>query len=231
MTSFTNLRPENPFPMANILMIADSRGKHLDKFFVGLTPHRVYVATHPGAGVLSSVHHSHSILQSRTWNQIYLLAGLCDLSTKDKTTKRVAIRENDISVLTTIYRDNLVSAVSFIRETFPHLKMAKCIAAPVTGMDIDRYNLEMGLPSEPLTQQQQLLFDQLVILVNNEIAYYNHVNGSFTPWTSRLIHHRNSKRNSYQTRYFKLAVDGCHLTDEVRTFWANALVEAIVKNE
>lgn len=216
--------------MANILMIADSHGKNLDKFFVGLTPQRVYVITHPRADVLASVHRSHSLLQSRNWNQIYLLAGLRDLTMKNKTTKRVTVRESDLSESTKTYRDNLVSAVSFIRETFPHLKMAKCIAAPVTGMDIDRYNMEMGLPSEPLPLEQSLL-DQLVILVNNEIAQCNHTNGLYTPWISRLVHHRNSKRNVYQTRYFKLAGDGCHLTDEVRIFWANALVETIAKNE
>lgn len=117
--------------------------------------------------------------------------------------------------------DELKEAYSYIRN-LTH-QNAKVITAPITGMSLASYNGR----SLPDPEDQNLLND-IVTGINKRITSINKENGLRTPWTSAIIHRY--YRDKYHFSYHRLNIDGCHLTDEIRDFWAKKLANAIEQN-
>lgn len=208
--------------MRPILVITDSRGRKLDSTIRGLMDREVTVAVYPGADMITSICKASFLLTSRDWSQVYILSGVCNLTMKDKKTKKISLRYGEPQQLLLFFQELLVSAfekLSSINTSIP--LRCKGIFAPITGIDLAKYN---GTDFEP----HQGTLNSCVEMINSEIATFNRVKGVFTPWTSRIIHHRS--RGKYHARYDKLSEDGCHLTPYVTEFWAHSLSEAIVKN-
>lgn len=206
--------------MKPILILADSRGRNLSSILHGLTDSEVMVAVYPGADILTSISKASSLLSWRDWTQVYILSGICNLTLKDKNTKRVYLRHDDPLQLLIYFQDQLVSA--FGKLTSANILInCKYIFAPLTGTDLAKYNKTNFEP-------HQETLNRCVEMINTEIASFNRDKKAYTPWTSRIIHHRS--RGKYHARYDKLTSDGCHLTLCVTEYWAQAIIEAIDKN-
>lgn len=125
--------------------------------------------------------------------------------------------EGDIEKCVSNFNSKLRCLRDLIVSFNDKLYYSKLVMAPITGMDLTSYNGSKSLNID----NQQALLNQSVINVNTEIARFNRLNNVFTPWTSRIVHHRH--RQKYHARYEKLSDDGCHLSDEILQYWAQSL--------
>lgn len=208
--------------MKPVLLIADSRGRNLDSSFLGLTDCEVTVAVYPGADILTSITRANALLNRCDWSQIYILSGICNVTYKDKKTKKLYLRIQDPQQLLTYFQELLVSAFGKLTSTVTNTSTnCKFIFAPLTGIDLAKYN------KSKIDSNQELL-NNCIEMINLEIASFNREKKVFTPWTSHIVHHRS--RGKYHTRYEKLTTDGCHLTPCVIEYWAQSIAEAIDKN-
>lgn len=93
---------------------------------------------------------------------------------------------------------------------------------PITGMDILKYN------KEETKHPEQDTLDEIIREINRIITAHNKINHAITPWVSADIHY-NKKGGCKKTRYYKLADDGLHLSDEIKEKWAAILYANIVR--
>lgn len=78
-----------------IVMIADSRGKELQEEIRkrAKPKYDIRVITLPGKGLVAAVCEAESKLFWWQPSQVYILAGICDITKKDKWTHKVSLRE------------------------------------------------------------------------------------------------------------------------------------------
>lgn len=116
-----------------------------------------------------------------------------------------------------------------LSETYDYLKEigypnVKIITAPLSGMCLASYNGR--LLDNP---NDQTILNDTVLGINKNITSWNEQHGQRTPWTSAIVHRYFRKK--YHFSYHRLHVDGCHLSDEVKDFWAKKLAETISINK
>lgn len=214
-----------PKPLTpKVLFLADSRGRNLDADLSCLLGNTFTLVFYPGATIMDTLYKSEHIIKRKEWSQIYCLAGICDMTIKNRTSHTVSIRSSDTGLLVSDYMNTLHQAHSTIRQWCPQVRV-KCIFCPVTRLNFSAYNKR---PSHLDDLTNQVALNESIAHLNAEIMKYNTLNKNITPWTSRAVHRRH--RNSVTNNYDRLANDGCHLSPAVRQFWADALHEAVVKN-
>lgn len=207
-----------------ILFICDSRGRGLDKFLRNSLSMNFKVLTYSGAGIYESVHRAANHIKSERWSQIYLLAGICSVTIKDPISKIVSLRIVDQAALLKQLEMEISHSIDFVSMIIED-KNVRCVVAPITGMDLRKYN--QGQTAASSDTHQSILNDSIVE-INKYIVSVNSANNIVTPWVSRYIHKR--ARNDICHHYHKLSNDGCHLTDELRMLWADALSVAVLNN-
>lgn len=114
-----------------------------------------------------------------------------------------------------LYKDYMTLTLHQIQ---PYL--GKCprriIFGPLIGLDLAKYN------------QRVISVNTVIHRLNVEINRFNKTNGAITPWLACDVH-RNIKGRK-KNRYQLLAMDGVHLTPEMRNKWVIELISAIKKN-
>lgn len=205
-----------------ILVICDSRGKDLQHFISRYTSERTIVTVNSGATLYQSATRSRHEIMGNKLSQVYILSGINNLTRKNRSTRQVQLSEKNPMRAEDIFMDELKETYSYITN-LTHQK-AKVITAPITGMSLASYNGR----SLPDLEDQNLLNDT-VTGINKRIISLNEENGVSTPWTSAIIHRY--YRDKYHFSYHRLNIDGCHLTDEIRDFWAKKLANAIEQNK
>lgn len=91
-----------------ILFIADSRGRGLEGLLAHHLTNGFTVLSHGGATLHDSITKSSYQLQTMNWSQIYLLAGLCNLTHKNTNTKIVTLRYMDIDQAVCKYKEEIL---------------------------------------------------------------------------------------------------------------------------
>lgn len=154
-------------------------------------------------------------------NIIVVLAGICDLTVRDKVTKQVSLSFDtaDLAVDMFVGRMDIIHHFLTINLTERAFKL---IFSQVVGMDMGVYN------GPPYPHQQQQLLDSVIHRLNIEIAAWNKIQNVATPWIANDIHH-NRKDGQKIVRYQRLASDSLHLTEELKQRWVTYLHRAILK--
>lgn len=207
-----------------VTVITDSRGNGLKEELEALNPtdFKIKVLVYPGSGIIKAVKDSEKLLNWWRPKQIYIMNGICDITTKSRITKKVSLREADV--------DSAVQSITDSMDTVSHLKILmdgyqyQLIFAEIVGMNISTYNYT----EYPDPQQTDL--NSIVERVNAEIVARNASCCMATPWVAREVH-RNKKKGGKTHRYQKLADDGLHLPIEMKKMWAQELVNAMQKNK
>lgn len=155
--------------------------------------------------------------------QIYILAGVNNLTLLDRRSRKIRLSHTDGNVIVQQFTHemNLVTTL-LSQSTKPGTKV---IFAPITGLNMASYNRE----DPRLYNFQQSVIDQAVIGINNLVIEHNANSGYKTPWTHSIIHRYFRKK--YHFSYERLDADGCHLTDDIRAFWARKILSAVVQND
>lgn len=183
------------------------------------------VLVYPGAGMVDVVKRSELIICRERWTQIYILAGLCDITVKDPLSKCVTNRHASTAVALAIYQSEMNKAQEEIKAMLKYRAPVKVIFAPVTGMNLAVYNKRQNNQMDEVSQRQ---LNESIAVVNSTIINRNTLLGLATPWTHSVIHRRT--RTSFSNLYHKLSGDGCHLSPPVLTHWAETLQDATYRN-
>lgn len=203
-----------------ILFICDSRGKGLQQYIAKYTCDPIHVSISSGAKIYQSATRARFDIKRLIPNQIYLLAGVNNLTDLNRDTRLVNIAEKNYLKASDTFMTELIETYEYIKGLVPN---SKIITAPLTGMSMASYNGQ--LLRNP---QDQDSLNDTVVEINKRIIAINENEGMTTPWTSSIIHRYYRRR--YHFAYHKLEVDGCHLSDEVKDFWGKKLAEAILAN-
>lgn len=208
-----------------IVVITDSRGKGLEEEITAQNPidFQVKVLVYPGSGIIKAVKDSEKLLNWWRPKQIYILNGICDITTKSKTTKQVSLREADVGKAVQSIMDSVDTVTHFLKILMDGSQY-QLIFAEIVGMNISTYNYT----AYPDPQQGDL--NTIVERVNAEIVARNTGCNVSTPWTAREVH-RNMKNGRKSHRYQKLAEDGLHLSPEMKKVWAQELIKTMYKNK
>lgn len=92
-----------------IVVIADSRGKELQQEInkIARPGYDIRVLTSPGKGLVAAVCEAQSKIFWWQPDQIYNIAGICDITKKDKRTHRIELRETNPLTAVSIYTFHL----------------------------------------------------------------------------------------------------------------------------
>lgn len=226
-----------------VLLLCDSRGLGLkDALAEHMTDIEYKVLAYPGAPIGKVISYSKNYIIKYKPTHVYNLAGICDVTIKE--TGKVRLARDDIESASAYIESEICEAENDVASLVEH--ELKYIHAPITGMYIAAYNSRKskkrkrgaetpevketassdGEKVEYTEEQNQL--NDIIIATNKKIAAFNERNKMETPWTSSIIHKSDS--NGFRHEYRKLKPDGCHLTEEVRNFWARELADVVKKN-
>lgn len=204
-----------------VLVICDSRGKRLQNQFKNMD-YNIMVKSFSGATLYRSTKLAETDVRNLQPDQVYLLAGINSITHLDKRTREVSLISMDKSKIIQQYIDEM-------NFSFAHLKRitkeeTKIIFAPITGMDLAKYN---KVDARLLLESQNIL-NEAIIGINNLIISRNTTYDCKTPWIHGIVHRYFRKK--YHFQYDRLDVDGCHLTDQIRNFWGLKIASAISAN-
>lgn len=213
----------SPSIKSKVVIITDSRGAGLQQK-MDLLKGKNYsakVIVWRGKGVTAGVKDSRRNLDWIGPDIIIVLAGICDVTSLDRTTRIATVTTPDI--------DKMVEDYEYMMETVQHhIKVMTVGPVPklafgqLIGMDLAVFNRRKEVDTN------QEILDNGILRINAAIAAFNSKNGASTPWLATDVHH-NRKNGRKITRYHRLAEDGIHLTDDLKDKWAVALDKAIKK--
>lgn len=109
-------------------------------------------------------------------------------------------------------------------EAATHLPIP-VLLSPIVGVDLVKY---AGQYSEQLFEMQKQV-DAIIPAVNIYVKKANDEMGLITPNISSCIHKCRGRGKGYRTHYVKLT-DGCHPSEEVKSVWADAMVNCCRAN-
>lgn len=207
-----------------VVIIADSRGKDLQQVINDqVRPgYDIRVLVSPGKGLVAAVCEAESKLFWWQPDQVYIVAGVCDITKKNKQTNTISLRETNPLLAISLYKFHMEAIRNSLTTKLGN-NDCKIVFGELVGVNMARYN-GTGYPDP---QQDQL--NNIVEGVNMEIVAQNTSQNLVTPWIARTIH-KNRRDGRKIHRYHKMASDGVHLTDELRDTWAKEILKSIYKN-
>ena len=214
------------------LIIADSRGRDLQQLLAASnSTHEIEVLVHPGAGSELAVLRSLTHLRTTLPCQILMLTGICDLTTRNRTTRQVSLRSNEVALNV----NRVMGAIQTAYELLTALGLTKISFATITGVDLSDCNHPPRRHMDPieylaycdttkLIHPEQLTLNQSILEINKQIVIFNRKNSARTIWTAGLVH------SYYKSRYhhcYKRLFDGCHPDLKTKQAWAAQIVKSL----
>lgn len=199
-----------------LLVFTDSRGRNLDVY---LEHPNIRIKAFSGATIGDIILRAEPIINIHKPACVLFIGGTCNLTTKDRQTRKVSLRYNSVGDLLEymigVFRDARTMAI----QKFPGMKVA---FGGLCGIDIDRYN---GLTTFNALQP---VIDDTVHLLNYHIKTDNVQHGMVHPTITSRVHivrSGRSRRNQY-----RLLCDGIHLTETLYIDWAKNIVRFYKNN-
>lgn len=205
-----------------VILICDSRGKKLDEDLTEQHNISLKILVYSGARLYQAVKCAEPIVKEYQPDQVYILAGINNLTRMNKRTRVVSVASTELHKSMQQFHDEMNFSYALLKKILNW--RAKIVFAPITGMSLQLYNKGDSIQ---LKAEQELL-DQSVIEVNTRIISFNEHMACKTPCTQSIIHRH--FRGNYHSSYSRLSEDGCHLTTEVRSFWLRKIIDAIKAN-
>ena len=174
-----------------------------------------------GATLKELVDQADTYARSYPFDIIYIVGGICDITTKIQRTGEICFNWKSASSLTNHLLDTLEEANMNLAKEFPCTKFIFC---PLIGAD-----LEKALTKTPkrLPERQEIL-NEAVWSFNIRAWDINKPKNHYMPILAQPVHrHINNQKRNY---YHHLAKDGLHLTHELKTKWADQFIKALGKN-
>ena len=218
------------------VIIADSRGAQLSahlKYIDNIGT--CTVMTCPGAGIVRSVRTAKRVIMESNPDVVIVMAGICDITMKHPTTKRISLRTVDAGMAT----QNVMNAIGKAYEDIREIGDYTVSFATITGVDLTDANCrtrrhmndteyQRYCVTTKQTHPDQEAMDAIITIVNRAITEYNERNATPTTWMAEVVHPY--IRGRHRARYDRLS-DGCHPTSDTSRRWAAQVARAIRRIE
>ena len=162
---------------------------------------------------------------------IIITTGICDLTWRDKNTKKTKLRYSTVEECVT----GVLEALKAAHDILESLGNCKISIATITGLDLADYNLRdrKNMNEEEyknyckndktITKEQDTL-NSAIVEINRMITVMNKKAGVPTTWLSTVVH--TYYRKTHHHNYNKLS-DGCHPNDMTKLKWAKLIAKSI----
>lgn len=202
-----------------ILIVADSRGRHLRPWLNREFRNDDFnLMWRGGLRIDQAADFAYEAIIDTRPQIIYILCGVCDLTRlTSRNPNHVVLRYNTVQDLVYHYMCSIDSAISRIFALHPLVGHYIMVVFPtLTGMDLSRYNrYPPGLFSP-----QQYILNVAVLRINRAITALNYAMHISTPFLATAVHPRRRQHNRFV--YARL-YDGCHLSYRLNSYWARRL--------
>lgn len=220
----------------SILLIADSRGRGLQLLLQSLrrkhgVDDEIQVMFHPGNGYeMVALKSLKQITQTKP-KLIVIMAGICDLTYKNRMNKITTLRHSTVRENT----EHVINAARSSHDLLKSVSTAKIAYATLTGIDIADYNhpprkhmtsneYRTYNSSTKVTHEMQHTLNSSVIEINRQLTALNKTNSVPTIWTGGVVHNYSSHKHYH---YYIRLTDGCHADDQTKAEWAVHILKAI----
>lgn len=212
----------------NVLVIGDSRVRKLDQFIRReATEHRstpglnFEVIAKPGGKINQCITEALQYRLVNRYHQVYLMAGVCDLSSKRGKKLYPYDHCDETPNLVSYYQTNFQTAYNRLAP------ITDCpIICDVIGMDFKMYN-----KSQYEDDVLQDVVDEAIPQVNNWLHAFMKSKPlhACSPYYAHYVYKRRNNRTS--CRYSKATIDGLHYTDYYLSFIAKEIIKSTKKNK
>lgn len=214
------------------LIITDSRGQGLQELLNVIPDLDTMRILHfSGAGCLRATLNALPFIDRTPPDLVILMAGICDITIRNKITKITTIKELSQEEL-------LQGALTAIKSAIVILEKHNCkriSIATVTGIELADYNNRERKFMTPLQYDRyrqsakeidvhQEEIDTVIVLLNKEIVAINRRAKNPTTWTANAVHAYFKKAYHH---YYKHLQDGCHATTRTKQYWANQISRTV----
>ena len=196
-----------------IHIIADSRGKELQKRLKKTRDLRFTVDAHPGYNIEDATINSLSKIAQKKPDIVIIMAGICQLTKKEEDGK-ISLRNTPTQLAIENYMRSITVAKDTIKYYCEQTETEKPIVAITTqtGVEIKKWN------KEDIQHPDQNRLDGLIIQLNRRITEENTTQNCPTVWLSKYSHRYESRKGRYHPAYSKLH-DGVHPDHELKKKW------------
>lgn len=140
-----------------------------------------------------------------------VIVGVNDLTVLDRVTRKVTVADNDPFTLANTIIDRVLRLRQHLMTLFP---LVKIIFGGLNGIDIDRYNKQINVPSV------QYIIDDCITQVNAYLRLLNRVRHFYHPRLTSKVHIWRSAR---RVNRYHLLEDELHLGGIVTQSWLTAI--------
>ena len=177
--------------MKTIYVLSDSRGTGLEKKLDPPKGYRALVEIYKGGDLTKLRNMAKQIIHDRPCELVYINAGICAITRKDKRTKEITLDFSDSFDIAHHVNRQLES---IDREMRKH-NTTPVVFCPIYGVDLNKSN---KIKNQAKHSKQKIL-DNAIPLINSKVTEINEKNHLATPWTASLVHRWHGKRqqNSY----------------------------------
>ena len=175
-------------------------------------------------------------LRAREYKCIYIMAGICDITEKNKRTGVITLGLKSVEdIVTTI----MAKYNALLKAIEKEKKITKVVFCTMVGVHLNLANYreqddEMRTRETRLAviddigeHEDQQILNKGIEELNVLIANLNKVNKVSTPFIDRHLHHKvGAKKKSIVHRYHKLQ-DGVHADERLASKWGDVLNAAV----
>lgn len=211
----------------NILIIGDSRVRHLDSYLTrekdeGRSHSRLTfeVISKPGGGIHQCVRDGVLNRKLDRYHQVYLMAGVCDLSYKRGRKLYPYTYSHQTPDMVTHLQAKYETAYDQL------LDITDCpVICDLIGMDLIMYN-----KSQYDDDYLQDVIDESVQMTNNWLHTFmkSKLQHTCSPYYAHYVYKRRNNRTS--CRYHKATIDGLHFTNYYLEFISKEVIKSTQMN-
>ena len=204
------------------LCLCDSRGRYLEDALLELLHpgEHVEVIFYPGIGLGGLKEKVRLYTSSHVVTSIYILAGINDITRRDRQTRECYMPFQDPQELCDHVTDRVVDLIEFCVR---NCGIYDVVMIPLTGLNLNQYNRLPGY------SHNQWIINEGVLKVNEAIITINASCGLHTPMVSRYVHKSTGAGRRIRHLYNRLW-DGLHPRGDTIVRWAENIIHAIRRN-
>ena len=198
----------------------DSRGRSLE-YMVGKA-NKTDIIIEPwlfeGATIEDLAREAEYYAGMAPFDQIFIAGGICNVTTKNKLTKKIEFNWSDSIDLATHLVNTMDKAEDFLFKSRPATNFIFC---PLLGAD-----LSSALKKPSLAEQS--ILDEAIWIFNDEIHQRNSMKKMYAPNFADPVYRK--IRGSKRTFLHHLHEDGIHLSNELKEIWVRKILKLTVRN-
>lgn len=190
---------------------------------MGIDGTKVRVLVFKGATYHRALSLASSAISDLQPDLILFMVGICNLTTLHPISRICMLRYHSVQEAV----GNIHDAIQdIIRDTHEICPGANAVFAPLTGIDLHRYNRGNNAEGDRMGQRQ---LNDMIQGSTEVIVQANQQQGLTPPWVNTVVHRKRDPHTPMRHRYDRLS-DGCHLTMQTKIHWAHAIARCISFN-